>query len=144
MSKGDHHAPENGKAGKAGKVRSILFPAGEQAAVVSQPGNGALDNPSSFVSAQRASVLSHGVGPPVGTVRGDHLEPQFFERRVQRVSVVSLVANHSSGLKLGFYEAEGFLHHVRLPGIGRGHGKAMRKPPRINDKLAASFPCLYG
>lgn len=120
---------------KTCKLRNILFPASEQAAEVLQLGNGAIDNPSSFVSAQWSTVLSCGIGSSIGTVWRDHLDPEFFHCRVLCIAGIVLVPNPSRWLEFRFGEIKGLLHHVCLSGIGRCHRKAQRKPLRINEKL---------
>ena len=67
------------------------------AAVVLQPREQALDLPASSVSAKHPTVLRLG-SLPVLAVRRDHLDlPLLAEPRVERVAVISAVANKAIG-----------------------------------------------
>jgi hypothetical protein len=57
----------------------MLFVASQESAVITEPGNGALDDPSAAIAAQRPAILSQVLGPTVGPVRRDHFDAQFCE-----------------------------------------------------------------
>ena len=64
-----------------------------QPAIVMQPGEEALDLPSSLVPAERSSVLCFGPDP-VSPVRSDHFGIELsLEQLIQRVAVVSTVSD---------------------------------------------------
>jgi hypothetical protein len=76
----------------------MTFPTHEQASVVLQPGEEALDLPPAFVTPEFSTVLAVPSGA-ITTVRGDQLDAVLLGQLIDHcVAVISLVANQSFGL----------------------------------------------
>src|ERR1041385_5434645 len=95
MFKRDHQAAEQSEADVDGH---ILFPAHEQSAMIAEPGDSAFNDPTVAIPAQRSTVLRAVFRPSIAAVWSDHLDAQIEQERVQRIRVVSLVANEALGL----------------------------------------------
>jgi hypothetical protein len=76
---------------EAEEIGSVVLVAGHEFAEVEEPGEEALDLPSTLVTSQVASVLREDLA--VGALRGDQRDPFAREPRVERVAVVGLVAD---------------------------------------------------
>src|SRR5262245_5898458 len=75
----------------------IVFPANDDATEIMKPSEQALDFPTAAVTTQAAAVLRLG-GHAHKFVRGDELHAvAFLDPLVQRVAVVSAVADHPPG-----------------------------------------------
>lgn len=83
-----------------------FFPADAEPAVVLEPSDGSLHRPAPAVAAQRATILSLG---SVGAVGSDHFDALGRKRGIQRIAVISLIANDSRRKFFGEHEAEKFL-----------------------------------
>ena len=71
----------------------MILVSGTKASEVLEPGKESLDFPAAFVASERSPILGFGLFP-VGPVGRDHLDsPIIPEGFVQRVAVVSLVAD---------------------------------------------------
>ena len=78
---------------EAEEVGDVVFPAGDQASRVVEPGEEALDFPAPPIAAERTAIL-RGAAP--GPIRRDHLDPVLVaELRVQVVAVIAAVADQS-------------------------------------------------
>src|SRR5262245_38956569 len=141
MTQSNHQATEESKTGEEG---GVLFPAGEQTTMAAKPGDGSFDDPASTIPAQRTSILGSCVGPTIGTVRRDHLDAQLGESFIQRIAVVSLVADQTLGVKFGLSESEGLLHHGDLSNTGRVQREAKRKSMGVNHYLQFRSLALTG
>jgi len=93
MSEQDDDAPE---LEHAEEVLKVVLVADDQASEILEPGEEALDFPTSPVSSKRSSVLGFG-SFPVGPVGGDHFDPEGLKLLVQRIAVISLVADDPVG-----------------------------------------------
>ena len=63
MAQSDHKTAESSESSEE---RGMLFVASQESAVITEPGNGALDDPSAAIAAQRPAILSQVLGPTVG------------------------------------------------------------------------------
>jgi hypothetical protein len=107
----------------------VVFPTADQSAEVVKPGEKPFDFPSAAITAQFATVL--GVLPTaVVLVGGNEPDAVFFpETLVERVAVISAVANHSFWLRLrealldGSFDELGFMR--RSAGDAAGDRKTM-------------------
>src|SRR6476660_6590070 len=73
MAQSDHKTAESSESSEE---RGMLFVASQESAVITEPGNGALDDPSAAIAAQRPAILSQVLGPTGGAVRRDHFDAQ--------------------------------------------------------------------
>ena len=89
---------------KAKKVLTVILVTHNQAAEVLQPRKQPLNLPSSAIAPQWATILRDRF-LPIPLVRRDHLNSCFGQRGVERVGVISLIANQS--LRLLMSEALG-------------------------------------
>ena len=55
MAQSDHKTAESSESREE---RGMLFVASQESAVITEPGNGALDDPSAAIAAQRPAILS--------------------------------------------------------------------------------------
>ena len=99
---------------EAEEVFDVVFPSGDQTAVVLHPGKEPFDFPSAAITAQRASIL--GLALAVGPVGRDHLDAVFTHLLVQRIRVVGLVANQSFGKLIEEASGQNSFHK---PALGR-------------------------
>ena len=73
----------------------MTLPPGDQPPRVVEPGEEALDDPSTFVAAQYPPVLRRGPDAMM-TVRRDQLDPELGpERRIEWIAVVGAVADQA-------------------------------------------------
>jgi hypothetical protein len=75
-------------------VLGVVLKAGRHAAEVLEPREESFDLPAAAVAAQGPPVLRRRP-PPVTAVRGDHLDACSGQLGVERVRVISLVADQS-------------------------------------------------
>jgi len=129
MTKSDHEAA---KGGKSSEERRMFFVTSEEPAVISKPGNGALDDPAMAIAAEGSSVLGLRA---IGSIGCDHFDAQFGEGLIEGITVVSLVADQALRTGFIFQEAEGLLDHCRLADIRRIDGDGHRNSLLINNKL---------
>src|SRR6516162_4523390 len=93
MPQKDHNA---GELNETEVVLGVIFIADHQAAEVIQPGEQSFHFPTTFEAAQRTPVLSDVLGSATFAVWSDHLDAELLQNfTVQRVTVVSLIANES-------------------------------------------------
>ncbi len=91
MSKQDADASE---VDEAEEVLCVPIPAHDEAAVVVEPGEQALDLPAAAIPAERTPVL--GLACPAREVRRNELDSALLEKAlVQGVAVVGAIANHA-------------------------------------------------
>ena len=132
MAQSDHKTAESSESSEE---RGMLFVASQESAVITEPGNGALDDPSAAIAAQRPAILSQVLGPTVGPVRRDHFDAQFCEGLIQGVAIITLVSDEAFWLKVSLDEAQGLLDHRGLTDAGciqrESHGNSLC----INHKL---------
>src|SRR5260370_17245991 len=108
-------AEEDDGAGELNHPEEILwvvFPGNDGATKIMEPGEQALDFPATPVAAQNAAVLRGSGDAHEFVGRNDLHAVSFVDALVQRIAVVSAVADHSFG---GFgYEslAELGFHHL--------------------------------
>jgi hypothetical protein len=72
-----------------------FFPPDAKPSEVLQPGNGALDGPSSLISPKAASILRCILGSAIASMRSDQFDALLSQGPIQSVAVISLVADHS-------------------------------------------------
>jgi hypothetical protein len=85
-----------GQMDEAEEVLDVVFPSGDEAAEVVQPGKEPLHFPAFTIAAQFAAILSSAFA--ASPVRGDQFDPVLFgELRVERVRVVGFVADEPGG-----------------------------------------------
>ena len=81
---------------EAEEVFDVVFPSRDESAVVLHPCEDSLDLPSAPVTPQRSAIL--GLLFAVGSVGRDHLDAVLLgQRLIERVGIVSLVADQSFG-----------------------------------------------
>ena len=97
MAQSDHKTAESSESSEE---RGMLFVASQESAVITEPGNGALDDPSAAIAAQRPAILSQVLGPTVGAVRRDHFDAQFCEGLIKGVAIITLVSDEAFWLKV--------------------------------------------
>ena len=115
MAQSDHKTAESSESSEE---RGMLFVASQESAVITEPGNGALDDPSAAIAAQRPAILSQVLGPTVGAVRRDHFDAQFCEGLIKGVAIITLVSDEAFWLKVSLDEAQGLLDHRGLTDAG--------------------------
>ncbi len=106
-----------------------FFPPDTQPAKMLKPSDRAFHGPPFLISAKAASILGRGVGSAVATVRGDHLDALLGQGRIQRVAVISLVADQPLRVLGSNHEFEELLHQSALMRRGRSaagrHGQSL-------------------
>ncbi len=103
--------------------------------MITEPGNGALDDPSAAIAAQRPAILSQVLGPTVGAVRRDHFDAQFCEGLIKGVAIITLVSDEAFWLKVSLDEAQGLLDHRGLTDAGCIQRESQGNSLCINHKL---------
>ena len=78
-------------------IFSLVIKTSRHAAKVLKPGEKSLDFPSTFVASKASAVLRLRLFT-VLFMRRNHFNALFFEFRVQRIRIISLVSDQSSGL----------------------------------------------
>lgn len=92
MPQEDHRAA---KLDHAEEVGGVSFPSACKSAEVLQPCEESFDLPAAHIAAKRSSVLSF---PSFASVGSDHLDAvQLAEPRIQRITIICLVADQSLG-----------------------------------------------
>lgn len=132
MAQSDHKTAESSESSEE---RGMLFVASQESAVITEPGNGALDDPSAAIAAQRPAILSQVLGPTVGPVRRDHFDAQFCEGLIQGVAIITLVSDEAFWLKVSLDEAQGLLDHRGLTDAGCIQRESQGNSLGINHKL---------
>ena len=132
MAQSDHKTAESSESSEE---RGMLFVASQESAVITEPGNGALDDPSAAIAAQRPAILSQVLGPTVGAVRRDHFDAQFCEGLIQDVAIITLVSDEAFWLKVSLDEAQGLLDHRGLTDAGCIQRESQGNSLGINHKL---------
>ena len=95
------------------EVFDLVFPSGDQSAVVLHPGKDAFDFPAAAIATQRASVLRLALA--VGSVGRDHLDPIFLgQRQIQRIRIVGLVADQFFGQLIEEASGQNSFHKFAL------------------------------
>ena len=148
----------------------VVFPANDHPAKIMKPGKQTLDLPPAPIAAQRAAILCGFAAAP-RVVRRNQLHPEAFANlRIQRIAVVSAVADQALGsfrkeaaLERGFDEfcfmrrSAGHVHGERktmavadrqdftaLTAASRADSRAPffaeLKVASMNDSLRSSFP----
>jgi hypothetical protein len=75
----------------------VVFPADDHATEIMKPGEQALDFPTAAIAAQHPAIL-RGFPAALGIMWSDQLHPEAFANlRIQRVAVVSAVADQTLG-----------------------------------------------
>ena len=77
-------------------VGGIILKAGQNAAVVLEPGKQALHLPAAAIPAQGPAILC-GRSGPVAFMRRNHLNAQGSQTPVQRITVIGAVPNQAVG-----------------------------------------------
>src|SRR5258708_28801823 len=75
----------------------VVFPANDGATKIMEPGEQALDFPATPVAAQNTPVLRHRCDAHEFVGRDELHAVSFVDALVQRIAVVSAVADHSFG-----------------------------------------------
>src|SRR6476661_1247773 len=132
MAQSDHKTAESSESSEE---RGLLFVASQESAVITEPGNGALDDPSAAIAAQRPAILSQVLGPTVGAVRRDHFDAQFCEGLIQGVAIITLVSDEAFWRKVSLDEAQGLLDHRGLTDAGCIQRESQGNSLCINHKL---------
>ncbi len=111
----------------------VPFPANEQAAEVAQPGNGAFDDPASFVASQRPSILQSRPSAS-GTMRANDFDSFVAHPQTQPIGVVSPIQDQPPGFAQSSsqtplsdaYLLPGVFDQRDLRGRRRRHGHSQR------------------
>ncbi len=101
-----------------------FFPTDAAPAVVLEPSDGSLHRPAPAVAAQRSTILSLG---SVGSVGSNHFDAFGHKRSIQRIAVISLIANDSRRELFGKHEAEEFLDESAFVRRGRAGAHGYRE-----------------
>lgn len=116
---------------EAQKVFLMVLISHNQTAEILKPGEQPLHFVTAAVAPERASVLCDGLFP-IPTMRGDHFNSGCLQFFIQRVAVVSLIANQSFGE---------FIHEAFEESI-RDKGDFMRRSRRcVNGERKTSAVC---
>ena len=84
-------------------VQGVALVPDDNTPEILQPGEETFHFQSPPVAAQRTAILGLGTRP-APTVGRDHLNAQLQERRVQGVSIIAAVPDHSAGEVIGFQD----------------------------------------
>jgi hypothetical protein len=85
-----------GQVDEAEKVLDVVFPSSDESAEVVQPSKEPLHFPAFPITAQLAAILSSAFTS--APIRGNQFDPVLvFERSIERVRIVGLVANERAG-----------------------------------------------
>ena len=116
------------------EIGFVIFPARDQSAEVVQPGEQTLDFPAAAVAAQFATIL-RCFPRAGGFVRCNQMNAVlFFQTLVQRIAVVSAVADHSfwGGLREALFD--GGLDELRFMRRSAGDAAGDRKTMAVCDR----------
>ena len=116
------------------EIGFVMFPARDQSAKVVQPGEEAFDFPAATVTAKFAALLGRFPGA-VRVVRRDQMNPVLFlQAQIERMAVVSAVANHS--LRLGLREVllDGGFNELGFMRRSAGDAAGDRKTMAVCDR----------
>ncbi len=98
----------------AEEVGGVIFPAGDHAAVVVQPGEQPLDVPAAAITSQRPSILACGSAAPQRVGRDQFHPVVLAQVLVQGVAIVGLVADQAGRRGPAEARAEGLLDQSAL------------------------------
>ena len=118
----------------AEEVGFVIFPSADESAEVVKPGEEALDFPAAAVTAQFAAIL--GILPAaIILVRRDESDAVFSpEALVERIAVVSAVADHSSRLGSGETLRDGGFDEFGFMRRSAGDAAGDRKTMAVCDR----------
>ena len=117
---------------KAEEVLGVVLPAHEDAALPLNPGEEALDEPASRLTAEPSSILRGHLA--VGAMWRNHLDAVASQLLVQGIAVVGAVADQI--LRLGFdhVEVEAELHQAHFVMVGRMRADRKWQAMAIDDR----------
>ena len=116
------------------EVGDVVLPARHEPTRVVEPGEEPFDLPAPSATAEGPPILGRRAAPAV-TMRGDHLDVVAFpEQRVERITVVSAVADQSRGEVGEEASVEGRGDEVRLIRRSAGHVHGERKTMAVADR----------
>jgi len=102
-----------GEMDEAKEVFDMVFPSGDEAAVVLHPGKDAFDLPSASIAAERSAILCPLLA--VASVGRDHLDVVLAcELFIEPVRVVGLVADESCGPLVEEASGQNIFHKLAL------------------------------
>ena len=112
----------------------VVFPANDDATKIMQPGKQTLDFPTSPIAAQDATIL-RGFPTARGIMRCDQLHTEALANlRVQRVAVVSTVADQALGSLGEEASLNGGLDELGFMRRSAGHVHGERKTMAVADR----------
>ena len=127
------------------EIFRVVLPANDEASIVVKPSEQALDLPAAAVAAQRATVLRDWLTAVPAVWRDQLHAKSFLQALVERIAVVSFVADQSRGSLLEESSLEGGFDERDFiwPSAGQVHGD--RKTMAVcNCHDFAAFPALGG
>ena len=111
----------------------MTFPAGDDAAVVMEPGKEPLDFPSTASAPQWPSVL--GPHAAMGAVRGDHLDPvRVPQVLIEPVAIVAAVADQPRRERIEERRAKGGVNERDFMRRSTGHVDGERKTMAVANR----------
>src|ERR1017187_1236265 len=129
-----HEDDEAAELEHAEEVAFVMFPAADQSAEVVEPSEEALDFPAAAVAAQFTAVLG-ALSPPIVLVGRDEPDAVFLPKTlVQRVAVVSAVADHSFWLGSCETLLDGGFDELRFMRRSAGDAAGDRKTMAVCDR----------
>ena len=126
----------------AEKVLNVILPSGRDAAIVLKPGKESLDLPSFTIAPKWSTILGFG-SHPVPFVRGDHLDSTSGKFPVQRVTVISPIADDPIRKLRKKSSVEGSPDQFHFMRRSAGHVEGVRKTRSVcNCHDLGPFPPL--
>ena len=128
----------------AEEVLKVILPSGRDPAIVLEPGKESLDLPSFAIAPKWSTIL--GFGPhSVPFMRGDHLDSTGSEFSVQRVTVISPVADNPIRKLRKKATLKGSPYQFYFMRRSAGHVEGVRKTRSVcNCHDLGPFPRLVG
>ena len=117
ISKSPEEDDEASELDEAEEVLRVILPSDEDPALPLNPGEEALDEPASSVSAEAATILRRWFAA-VRTVRRDHLDAILAQLLIQRIAIVGAISNQIFRLGFDHVEVEAQLHQADLMVVG--------------------------
>lgn len=106
----------------------VMFPTGNQSAIIAQPGNSPFDLPAAFVTPKGSSVLDRMTA--VLSMRSHKFNASMFEFLPKLIRVIGFISNQM--LRLFAQLINGFINECYLMWTGRGKGHCQRNTLAIS------------
>lgn len=135
---------EAGELGEGDEEPRIAFEAGQQSAIIAQPGDGPFDFPALAVALEYATILCGVAFPAALAMRTDELNALVSETIAQRIGVGGAVVDQSWCVLIENMIVEQRFNQSHLGGAGAVHVDPQRQPLPIDQQHQLATLAAFG